>query len=81
MKTFLQWVEEEKKDLPVISNDSDDDKKPSLQEKTKRGGIGNQYPDAYVRQQYPRKYFNPIAADADYKLSAAPHKGGADTAN
>lgn len=74
MKTFLQWLEAEKKELPVI-DDSQDKDKPSLQEKTKRGGIGHQYPDAYVRWQYPHKYYNSIAADADYKLSAQPRKG------
>ena len=82
MINFFQWVEEQNLDLPVVNDaNSDQDSKDSkIGEDTKRAGIGHQYPDAYVRSQYPHKYFNPIAADADYKLSAKPHKGGSDTA-
>ena len=57
MKTFLQWAEENKLELPPVS------------EATKRAGIAHwAYPDAYVRQQYPDDYFMPRAADAMFKM-------------
>jgi hypothetical protein len=59
VKTFLQWAEEEKKELPLFSANED----------RIRGGIAHwAYPDAYVRSQYPDSYFLPHAADALYKL-------------
>lgn len=70
MKTFIQWAESNKFDLSFLSDA--EDATPATSENTKRGGISGNYPDAYVRSQYPHKYFNPIAADADYKLSAKP---------
>jgi len=79
MKTFLQWVESKKLELPVFT-DADNEGKPAVGENTKRSGISANYPDAYVRSQYPHKYFNPIASDADYKLSAKPRSGGSNTA-
>jgi hypothetical protein len=78
MKTFDQWLEENKLTLPMFSDS--EESKDATSEDTKRAGISQNYPDAYVRAQYPHKYFNPIAADADYKLSAKPRKGGSDTA-
>jgi hypothetical protein len=57
MKTFTQWAENNKLELPAVSED------------TKRGGIASwAYPDAYVRGQYPDLYFTPTAADAGVKL-------------
>lgn len=79
MKTFKKWLETNKLELPVYT-DSPDGEKASASENTKRSGISQNYPDAYVRSQYPQKYFNPIAADADYKLEAKPRSGGANTA-
>lgn len=59
MKTFVDWAEETKKELPVYQ----------LEEKTHRAGIAHwAYPDAYVRQQYPGSYFVPKAADAIQKM-------------
>lgn len=78
MKTFEQWLEDQKLELPVFTDVGD--AKKATSENTKRSGISANYPDAYVRSQYPHKYFNPIAADADYKLDAQPRKGGSDTA-
>lgn len=78
MKTFTQWIEAQKLELPVFVDVKDGEK--STSENTKRSGVSQNYPDAYVRGQYPHKYFNPIAADADYKLEAKPRKGSADTA-
>jgi hypothetical protein len=58
MKSFLQWAENSKLELP-------------LTEKTARAGIANwAYPDGYVRSHYPGGYFMPIAADALQKMGA-----------
>jgi hypothetical protein len=58
MKSFKQWAESKKLDLPLVEAGA-----------TKRGGIAHwAYPDAYVRQQYPGGYFTPIAADALWKM-------------
>lgn len=78
MKSFIQWLEANKLDLPVFVDATEG--KPTTAEDAKRAGISQNYPDAYVRGQYPHKYFNPHAADADFKLSAKPRKGGSDTA-
>ena len=79
MKTFTQWIEAQKLELPVFVDTKDGEKATS--ENTKRSGISANYPDAYVRAQYPHKYFNPIAADADYKLEAKPRKAPDTAAN
>lgn len=71
MKKFLQWVEDNNLSLPsdvVAGEKTDVEAKPATSENTKRSGISQNYPDAYVRGQYPRKYFNPITATADGKL-------------
>ena len=62
MKTFLKWAEQNKLELPVIA------------ENGVRTGVGPQYPDAYVRAQYPHKYFNPIKATSDLDLKNAGNK-------
>lgn len=75
MKSFIQWVENNKLELP-------------LTEKTARAGIAHwAYPDGYVRSHYPAGYFTPIAADAIQKMGAkvddnkVDHRGiGPDTA-
>lgn len=60
MHTFTKWAEENKLELPAVSED------------TKRGGIASwAYPDAYVRSQYPQLYFAPTAADHMQKLKGA----------
>ena len=54
MNTFFQWCEEKNLELPEIS------------ENTKRTGLSFNYPDAYVRGQYPKDhYFNAIKATAE----------------
>jgi hypothetical protein len=59
MKTFIQWAEVVKKELPLYMQD----------ENTKRAGIAHwAYPDAYVRSQYPDGVFMPYAADAMFKM-------------
>jgi hypothetical protein len=58
MKSFLQWAENKKLELP-------------LDEKTARAGIMSwAYPDGYVRSHYPGGYFMPRAADALQKMGA-----------
>jgi len=67
MKTFIQWAEEKKLDLPELTESG----------AARRGGIAHwAYPDAYVRQQYPDGYFMPTAADAMFKMGYAKNKGG-----
>jgi hypothetical protein len=58
MKSFLQWAEGQKLELPLV-------------EKTARAGIASwAYPDGYIRSHYPAPYFMPIAADAIQKMGA-----------
>jgi hypothetical protein len=65
MKTFIKWCEESKRDLPEID------------ENQIRTGLTANYPDAYVRSQYPNKYFNPHKAttDLDLQQKAAKYAG------
>jgi hypothetical protein len=83
MKTFLQWVEEHKLDLPVFTDADEDNKKPAMQEKAIRN-IGPQYPDAYKKGQYmdgkTGSYFAPANADVLFKLAAKGSPGGPNTA-
>lgn len=67
MKSFLDWINEEKLDLPTFTDAPKGQK--TVEEKTKRTGLNANYPDAYVAGQYPHKYFNPIKATADLDLS------------
>jgi hypothetical protein len=58
MKSFKQWAESKKLELPLVEAGS-----------SKRQGIAYwAYPDAYMRSQYPANYFTPIASDALLKL-------------
>lgn len=71
MKTFLDWAKEEgmQEILDLVGQATDAPQgEPATAENTKRAGISANYPDAYVRSQYPHKYFNPITATADGKL-------------
>ncbi len=65
MKTFLQWADNRKIELPEINLKA---------ENTKRSGIRGAYPSGYVRSQYPDLYFTPIAADAPVQLKNAGRK-------
>lgn len=56
MKNFLQWAEENKKELPPLSEDKI------------RGGIHTAYPSGYVRNQYPDAYFYSHSATAALDL-------------
>jgi len=67
MKTFVQWAEKTKKELPLYTQEEAGSQR--------RAGIAYwAYPDAYVRNQYPDSYFTPYAADALFKLGYG--KGG-----
>lgn len=66
MKSFLDWVKEEKLELPVITAAEEGEK--TVEEKTKRTGLSANYPAAYVSGQYPHKYFNPTKATADLDI-------------
>ena len=58
MKSFKQWAESKKLELPLSEAGA-----------SKRQGIAYwAYPDAYMRSQYPANYFTPSAADALVKL-------------
>lgn len=67
MKTFLDWLKENKADLLV-----DKEAEKATSEDTTRTGVSQNYPDAYVRAQYPHKYFNAGLATADLALEAKP---------
>jgi len=62
MKTFFQWAEENKIELPVLNSDDTED---ATSENRVRTGYSANYPPAYVASQYPHKYFNPAKATAD----------------
>jgi hypothetical protein len=74
MKSFLDWIEEEKLDLPVLTNAAEGE--DTVEEKTKRTGLSANYPRAYVKDQYPHHYFNPSKATADLDIQNIEKKGG-----
>ena len=55
MKTFVQWAESNKYDLPLM-------------ERGLRTGIHYPMPTGYVKHAYPPKYFNPVIATADLDI-------------
>ena len=71
MKSFIQWAEENKLELPVQidapeAQETDTDKgKKGTTENRVRTGFSANYPPAYVSGQYPHKYFNPVKASTD----------------
>ena len=73
MKSFFDWIKEEKLELPLVDADSSEksveaEGEKTVEEKTKRTGLSANYPPAYVSDQYPHKYFNPIKATADLDI-------------
>jgi hypothetical protein len=74
MKSFLDWLKEEKLTLTSDSEASSEQSleapatEKTVEEKTKRTGLSANYPPAYVADQYPHKYFNPIKATADLDI-------------
>ena len=62
MKTFIDWVSENKLEVPAIAESA-----------TKRQGMAHwMYPDGYIRSHYPDLWFTPGAADAIFKMSPGP---------
>jgi hypothetical protein len=75
MKSFLDWLKEEKLALPELSDATPSEENlegsstdKTVEEKTKRTGLSGNYPPAYVSDQYPHKYFNPIKATTDLDI-------------
>ena len=76
MKTFLQWAEEKELELPQEQVATDSPKgEDTTDENRTRTGVTKNYPDAYVRSQYPHKWFNPTKATTDLDMSQEPAKG------
>lgn len=77
MKTFLKWAEENELALPgqdsQVTTDAGAEEETTDENRT-RTGVTKNYPDAYVRSQYPHKWFNPTKATADLDLSQEPSK-------
>ena len=79
MKNFMQWVEDNKLELPVFvdatpENTDTETGEETTDENRARTGASANYPDAYVRSQYPHKWFNPKIATADLDLKGAKKK-------
>ena len=75
MKSFLDWLKEEKLELPTFTDAGEAEgnvdapaEEKTVEEKTKRTGLSANYPPAYVSDQYPHKYFNPSKATADLDI-------------
>lgn len=74
MKTFLQWAEEKELGLPV-STDAESQGEDTTDENRTRTGVTANYPDAYVRSQYPHKWFNPTKSTTDLDMQQQAAKG------
>ena len=73
MKTFMQWAEEEKVELPFIDTEHTS-KEKTTKENSVRTGQTQNYPDAYVRSQYPLAWFVPTKATAYLDAQNKPRK-------
>lgn len=60
MIDFINWCQGKKLPLPTTDEGS-----------TKRAGVSQEYPDGYVRSQYPDSYFAPTVATAYLDLKNA----------
>ena len=80
MKTFLQWAEEKKLEMPVIN---DEPISKTIEEKKMRTGMTANYPEIYSRGQYPELGQTPIKATAvlDFQQKPATKYGGQRAAN
>lgn len=74
MKSFLDWLKEEKLETqPVETQGTEENlegstEEDTVEEKTKRTGLSANYPPAYVSAQYPHKHFNPSKATTDLDI-------------
>lgn len=75
MKNFYDWAGENNRELylPVMT-DTEEGEKTSDEQRV-RTGITHNYPDAYVRAQYPHQWFVPRKATADLDLQQKPASG------
>lgn len=63
MKTFLQWCEERKLELPSF-NETPPEEDATNEGSGKRAAVrSHAYPELYGRGQYTKSYFTPTAAD------------------
>jgi len=74
MKTFMQWAEEKKLDLPVVRDTEQSGKESTTKENQTRTGQTHNYPDGYLRSQYPAGYFAPTKATAFLDAEQKPRK-------
>lgn len=66
MKSWTQWIEENKLTLPVFTDAPEGEKATS--EQKSRTGVGPQYPAGYHSSQYPDLYKTPSKATAPLDL-------------
>jgi hypothetical protein len=78
MKTFFQWVEDSNLDLPIVTSAPEGEE--ATNEDGFRTGYSHNYPDAYVRAQYPDGYAPPKKATAFLDKDNKPTKKVPDTA-
>ena len=70
MKTFMDWAQENKLELPVMDaagseNVDTPEGEKTTDENRARTGWSKNYPPSYFSAQYPHKYVNPKKATAD----------------
>lgn len=64
MKTFIQWCEDRKFELPTFTETPPAQATKDESGSSKRAAVrSHAYPSLYGRGQYPKGYFTPIAAD------------------
>ena len=64
MKTFFQWCEERKLEIPTVTETTPKEDAETSEGSGKRAAVrSHAYPELYGRGQYPKGYFNPTAAD------------------
>jgi len=62
MKTFIKWADVEQLELPYAIEV--EPSKPATSENSVRTGQSHNYPDAYLRSQYPLAWLTPTKATA-----------------
>jgi len=72
MKTFFQWAEESKLDVPVFNAAPEGE--DATNENGFRTGWSHNYPPAYARAHYPDLYAAPKKATAALDSKAKPRK-------
>lgn len=64
MKTFMQWCEERKLDLPTFTETPPEEEATTESGSARRAAVrSHAYPPLYGRGQYTKSYFTPTAAD------------------